>query len=68
MLTFYNIPFYISFSIYTTWITQNFSNLNLSNDSIFTSWLFVNFLYYCLWFLIFKIVKYFVTILGKVWF
>ncbi len=50
-----NIPFYITWNTYINFVSTNFNNLNLSNDSLFIGYILIQALYL---YLIIQVVKF----------
>jgi len=59
------IPFYISYETYTQFIRTNFSQLTLTDDTLFLGYIFVQFLFiFCLYLLV-KLIKFFILYIGN---
>lgn len=50
-----NIPFYITWNTYISFVSINFNNLNLSNDSLFIGYILIQALYL---YLIIQVIKF----------
>lgn len=44
-MSLFGIPVFISFTSYKAFILENFTNLTLTDDILFQSWLMTNFMY-----------------------
>lgn len=44
-MSLFGIPIFISFASYKAFILENFTNLTLTDDILFQSWLMTNFMY-----------------------
>lgn len=44
-MSLFGIPIFISFESYKAFILENFTNLTLTDDILFQSWLMTNFMY-----------------------
>lgn len=44
-MSLFGIPIFISFTSYKAFILENFTNLTLTDDILFQSWLMTNFMY-----------------------
>lgn len=63
-----NIPFYIYWETYLNFITTNFPNLVLTDDTKFLGFIFLNcFLLVCIYFII-KILKFIVLLVKNILF
>lgn len=67
MHVFYNLPFYVDYSLYSNWVLSNFAS-DIDSGTLFATWLFFNFLYFLMRYMIIKIVKYFATFMFRMWY